>query len=209
MESDANSKRKAKHTLSREETVRYLRRLADQLEEGAIQVSNEEMEFEGQVKVKESLKAKKGKTSVKVQFKLSTQEIHQEEAAGEGPAEAAPDEALVVSDGATAPAEAETDQSKPLSYKKLKKVMDKQFDAIGKRLEEGAALDPSEVKAFYDNCLLMTSFDKAKLGSAMYPEFEAKAQAFLEAGQGSDADALQQAYRDLKAMEKACHKKYD
>ena len=72
------NKKKAKHKFTRQETADYLRRLVDQLENGTILVSDEEMEFEGEVKVKESLKSKKGKTEVKLEVKLTSQDLPDE-----------------------------------------------------------------------------------------------------------------------------------
>ncbi|MEW5912456.1 MAG: amphi-Trp domain-containing protein [Thermodesulfobacteriota bacterium] len=96
MENDSGNKRKAKHTFTSQEAVSYLRRLADQLEAGTIQISDEELEFGGQVKVKESFKSAKGTTVVKVQFKFSSPEAASEaseemaEEAEAEPAAAAP-----------------------------------------------------------------------------------------------------------------------
>ncbi|MCB2225031.1 MAG: GAK system XXXCH domain-containing protein [Desulfarculaceae bacterium] len=206
MPNDPN-KKKAKHAFSREEAVEYLRRLADQLEDGSIQVSNEEMEFEGLIKVKEELKTKKGKTSVKVQFKVSTQEVlHQDEAA-----EAPEGGELSVSE--PAPEENQADEvlepgEQPSSYKKLKKLMGKRFKEIGKALAEGGQVSPAEVALFCDNCLHMISFQDEDKGAAMYPQFEAAAQALRVAGESGDPAAIKEAYDLLDAQKKACHKEF-
>ena len=201
MSNDPN-KKKAKHAFSREEAVEYLRRLADQIEDGSIQVSNEEMEFEGLIKIKEELKTKKGKTSVKVQFKVSTQEMPHEEQA-----EAAP--GLSIDDSAPEQEEAEEDTSgQPSSYKKLKKLMSKSFKEMGKTLEEGGQLNQADIMAFCDNCLHMITFSGSKLGEDMYPRFEAAAQAFKVAGESGDPAAIQEAYDGLAAIKKACHKEF-
>ena len=201
MENQASDNKKAKHTFSGEEAVKYLRRLADQLESGAIEISNEEMEFQGQIKVKESLKSKKGKTSVKVQFKLSIQEVPPESAADEAPQENTQEPASEMDD------EKKADEA-TLSYKKLKKLMDVQFKEIGKSLEQGEELSLEKAQAFYQSCLQMVVFKDADKGEELYPDFEAKARAFYQAAEDGDLERLNKAYADLKAMKKACHKQF-
>lgn len=61
----------AKHRYSPAEAAAYLRRLADQLESGSISLGAEEMEFEQEIKVKESLKPKDSGDKVKFQLKVS------------------------------------------------------------------------------------------------------------------------------------------
>ena len=204
MEHDSDSRKKAKHTFSREEAVEYLRRLADQLENGAIQIRDEEMEFEGLVKVKESLKSKKDKTSVKVQFKLAIQETPHEEPAAPGEAtdQAAPA-------GEEVPAEPpEEAPEQPSSYKKLKKLMGKQFKELGEALEAGNPPDGEQVAAFFQSCQQMITFQDEDLGSENYPQFEAQAQALRDAHEAGDLEALRAAHAALKDLKKACHKQY-
>ncbi|MCF8033172.1 MAG: GAK system XXXCH domain-containing protein [Desulfarculaceae bacterium] len=203
MSNDPN-KKKAKHAFSREEAVEYLRRLADQLEDGSIQVSNEEMEFEGLIKVKEELKTKKGKTSVKVQFKVSTQEVPHEEEPG---ADAQPELAIDQAAPEQTEDNAEADEQ-PSSYKKLKKLMGKRFKEIGKALEEGGQVSQADLAAFCDNCLQMVTFTGSKLGEDLYPQFEAAAQALRAAGESGDPAAIKEAYDLLDGQKKACHKEY-
>lgn len=179
MENEANNNKKAKHTFSREEAVRYLRRLADQLESGAIEISNEEVEFQGLIKVKESLKSKKGKTSMKVQFKLSIQELLPEAAEEEVPPENPQGQAPEME--GEKPAE-----GKSLSYKKLKKLMDGQFKEIGKSLEGDKEISAKTVSAFYQSCLQMVIFRDPDKGEDQYPEFEAKARALYDAAEAGD-----------------------
>ncbi|MGD9124819.1 MAG: GAK system XXXCH domain-containing protein [Desulfarculaceae bacterium] len=207
METSSDNKKKAKHIYSREEAVGYLRRLADQLENGTIQISDGEVEFEGLVKVKESLKSKKGKTSIKVQFRLSTQEIPLEEAGEEAPPDASPEPALEVVSPEEGQAPEKTEEKIP-SYKKLKKRMEKRFKEMGKALEEDREVSAAEVQAFYQDCLQMIAFSDADKGETLYPEFQAKARALLAAAENNDPAALNQAYLDLKAVKKTCHKQF-
>lgn len=198
METNSGNKKKAKHLFSREEAVEYLRRLADQLENGAIQISNEEMEFEGLIKVKESLKSKKGKTSVKVQFKVSTEEMPPAEEEGAAP-EAKADEAGP---------EAEPEKDQHPSYKKLKKAMGKLFKAMGEALDKDAEVSPADIAAFCDQAMQMTTYKDEDKGQAAYPEFEAAVQAFRAAGESGEAAAVKKAYDELEARKKACHKEF-
>ncbi len=193
--------KKAEHTFSAEEAVSYLRRLADQLENGAIQVEHEEMEFEGLVSVKESLKSKKGKTSVKVKLKLTTHEMPSPESEPAAPAEPGAE---------AAPEEEEPDDGEepPSSYKKLKKRMGKQFKAMGQALEEGNLPEAAEVETFCDLCQHMTGFTDADQGPEMYPQFLEQAQALRAAGASGDLEALRAAHADLAATKKVCHKQY-
>jgi XXXCH domain-containing protein len=211
MQENGKNKKKAKHKFTRQETADYLRRLADQLENGTILVSDEEMEFEGEVKVKESLKSKKGKTEVKLEVKLTSQELPDEETE-----EVTGDQASLEVDAESAqdaekqpaePAEEEKAEKEP-SYKSVKKLMDKQFKNIGKDLEEGGVPDPEQVKAFCDNCVTMTGFNGKKMGEDLYPDFLAKVEALRTAADGGDQVALAQAYAEIKAAKKACHKEY-
>ncbi|MEW5912455.1 MAG: GAK system XXXCH domain-containing protein [Thermodesulfobacteriota bacterium] len=194
MEKDSGNKKKAKLTFSSKEAVRYLRRLADQLEAGAIQISNQEMEFGEEVKVKESFKSAKGNTVVKVQFKFSSPETP-----------AAADQ--------TSPDTAEKEPVAPMaaakasSYKKLKKLMAKQLGELDDVLKAGGEPGPAAL-AFADSCLQMVAFADPDKGAAHYPEFQAQAQALRAAGRAGDLEALRQAVMDLKALKKTCHGQY-
>jgi len=182
--------KKAEHTFSSEEAVSYLRRLADQLENGAIQAEHEEMEFEGLVSVKESLKSKKGKTSVKL--KLTTHEAPPPEAENEATAEPETE-----AKAETGEEEADDGEGPPSSYKKLKKRMGKQFKAMGQALEEGNIPEAAQVEAFCGLCQDMTTFSDPELGPEMYPQFQ------------EQTEALRAAHADLAATKKVCHKKYN
>lgn len=200
MEKDSSKEKKAKHTLSREEAAKYLRRLAEQLDEGVLQVSEHEIELQGQVKIKEALKSKKGKTSVKVSFKLSTQEVPDEEPKADSSQEAESDEPQEK--------EAPKESGEGGSYKKLKKLMGKQSKEIRKVLKEGGEPGSPELLAFCESCMQMITFKGKDRGEEQYPSFEAQAQALRAAVEANDQAAAKEAFLALEGMKRDCHQEY-
>lgn len=215
MNDKPSNKKKVKHSFSSEDAVAYLRHLADQLEGGTLLISGQEAKFEGLVKVKEALKLKDGKTSVKVSFKLTTEPEPPTIKPGEAAEEPVPLEPEATEPASAEQTPSETDdgsddesEQASTSYKKLKKLMDKQMKEIAKDLEAGGISDPTLVEDFCSSCLAMTTFTGEKMGEAGYPQFQAQAQALLQAAKDQDDAALRQAFDDLKAAKKACHKEY-
>ena len=198
MSSDAGKKHKTKRIVSRQEAVRYLRKLTQELDDGAIHFGSGDVEISDLVKVKESLKAKKDHTTIKVQFKLHSHELYAaEEAPGAADKKASPS------------AEAQASAPKaPASFKAVKKRMQSSFKVLSKDLEAGGAVDLNEVQEFHAASLQMASFTGSGKGDPMFPGFIAQADALLQAAEAGDAPAMKEAVQALKAMKRSCHKEY-
>ena len=208
-------KKKAKHTLGAAEAAEFLRHLADQLESGQVSFAEEDLALKGQVKIKESYKAKPGKAGLKVELKFSLPGILPETREPEQTLE--PDPEVHGDEPPTPAAEAQpseadpqpedyADREIPSSYKKLKKRMAKDFKAIAKPLQSGQLPNLDLARAFRDDCLHMTSF-KGK-GDVNYEAFRQEAQAFAAAIESGDQAGAREAVRVLAKMEKDCHHEF-
>lgn len=206
MEKSPEKKKKTKHTFSSEGAAGYLRRLADQLENGTLQIVSEEMEFSGMVKVKESLKSKRGKISIKVGISLPSGEA--EEEPQPAPVEAEAPAAAAGQEPGDQPDQGDQQQppAETLPFKKLKKRMATGFKALGKALEAGEAPDQAAAMAFAHDCLLMTTYSGN--GEQMYPAFADKAKRFQAAAKGGDPKKIKAAYEEIKAARKDCHSQF-
>jgi XXXCH domain-containing protein len=198
MTTDSGKKQKTKRIVSRLEAVSYLRKLADELEDGAIHFSSGDVDIQDQIKLKETLKAKKDHTTIKVQFKLHSHEQYPEEAAPSAPAtEPSPEP----------PAQPSAEKA-PASFKAVKKRMQSAFKVVSKDLEAGGTVDMNEVRDFHDACVQMVSFTSQGKGDPVFPEFKAQADALLGAAESGDTVAMKDAVLALKALKKSCHKEF-
>jgi hypothetical protein len=68
----SGQKEENKHAFSAQDAAGYLRRLADDLDSGKIQLEPKGLSREGRVSVKESLKTKEERTEVKVKLEFVT-----------------------------------------------------------------------------------------------------------------------------------------
>lgn len=175
--------------LSPADAAAFLRRLADQLEGGGAQLGEVQVEADGEVKVKQSVKAKGDRASFKLKLKYYaplTPELDQ--AVG----------------GAAEPGE-EEEGGKP-SYKGLKKRMGKSFKGIMKELEAGGPPDYAAVLDFCDECALMTSYPDQ--GEEHYPDFDRLTGRLRQAAGDADLEETRRVVAEMGAMRKACHDQY-
>lgn len=163
------------------EAAQVLRRMADQIEQGRLSVGPLEVVIDGNLRFKQSVKVKRGKTSCK--FKL---EYNSRTLSGE--------------------VEAPADRPEPAgetSFGKLKKTMAKQIKALKQPLAMGSLPGLELTQAFVDDCRLMCSFPGK--GEENYARFLAHAEALARAVEAADQPAASQAVDAMLAMKKTCH----
>jgi len=207
---DNSKKDKVKHQFSPAEAADYLRQLADALEQGHIALRSEELELEGDVKVKQELKTKSGKATLKINLKIVAP---MPVAAPEATAEAAPVQGETQSEAEgfveITPQEDDPGESegKP-SYKKLKKAMSKSFGNLRAMRKEGNLPTAEDVAVFADQGREMCTFESDKYGPESYADFLAALDKLEAASVAGDDQALDAALSDLWACRSDCHKKY-
>lgn len=208
---DTPKKDKVKHRFSPAEAADYLRQLADALEQGHIALRSEELELEGEVKVKEALKTKSGKATLKVNLKIvaPAPETVAEPAAvqEESPAEAQDESSGFVE--ITSPEEEPPQEGEgKASYKKTKKALGKSFGNLKEARKQDQMPPAEEAAAFLNLARQMCDFDKAKYGSENYPRFLAAVDSLEAALAAGDAAAVDQTLAELGQCKSECHDKY-
>ncbi len=183
-------KDKHQHAFSPAEAAGYLRQLARALEEGLITLDERDMLLEGEVKVKESLKDKKGEGPVHLRLKM---DLHMHPALGETLPLAPPE------DG-----QSRRQQTK-VSYKQVKKDLSRHFKAVKKARRDGAMPSPEEVEGLSWAGRLMCSFSGK--GEEFFPRFLEQLEALEQAAERGDAASLDQALQALAGFKKDCHSK--
>ena len=200
-------KDKVKHRFSPAEAADYLRQLADALEQGHIALRSDELDLEGEVKVKEELKTKSDKTTLKINLKLvSPIPIPSPEEAPDGEA-GEPEQAggfVEITSGEEEPAEAEG----KTSYKKLKKALGKSFSGLREARKQGVMPEAEQAAAFLADARAICSFDKAKYGSENYPRFLAALDRLEAAIAAGEAQALDEALAEVAQCKSDCHDKF-
>ncbi|MBU4275489.1 MAG: GAK system XXXCH domain-containing protein [Proteobacteria bacterium] len=203
---DNPKKDKIKHQFSPAEAADYLRQLADALEQGHIALRSEELELEGDVKVKQELKTKSGKATLKINLKIvapipvAAPEITPAQGEAQGDNEGfveitSTEEELAESEG-------------KVSYKKIKKALGKSFGSLKSIRKEGGIPSLADASAFLAQAREVCTFDKAKYGSENYPRFLAaldRVEDALAAGNGS---ALDEALDEVGQCKSDCHEKF-
>lgn len=201
-----NDKKQNKRMLSSHEAAAYLRQLADQLENGSVFFDEADMDVSGVVSLKESLKSKSDKDTLKVKLKIYGLGAHPGD-----------DEDLSIDteseeeDDSEAEQEASTevedlsDSERP-SYKSLKKRMQKNFKIINDQIKLEAIADLAEIQTFYKDCLLMTSYSGK--GDVYYPQFIAVAERILSTAEAGNFEAFSSAVADVKKLKAECHDRY-
>jgi len=173
-------------TLTAGDAAAFLRRLADQLEAGGLEVGEVRVETDGEVKIKQSVKTKEDKVAFKLKLKYETP--------------LNPEVSEAMAQDAEKPGE-----NKP-SYKSLKKRMAKSLGKLKKLLGQGVAPEAAEIEAFAADCELLTTFpDK---GEEHYPDFMHHVEDLKKAMTAEDSSGMQRALAELAAMRKACHEQY-
>lgn len=203
---DTPKKDKVKHRFSPAEAADYLRQLADALEQGHIALRTEDLELEGDVKVKQALKTKSGKATLKINLKIVAP------MPGDVPeAEAAQGEAQGESEGfveITAPEEEPAESEGKASYKKTKKALAKSFAVLKSIRKEGGMPSLAEASSFLAQAREMCAFDKAKYGSENYPRFLAALNRVEDALAAANGSALDEALDEVGQCKSDCHDKF-
>lgn len=210
----------------------YLRNLADQLDQGRIDVEQAEIDLSDHVEVKESIKRKPDKGSIKIKVKLSTlqpepapesEPIESEqtdeektdregdkEAPEQGPEEPPADGAARTPDGDPDP---KSDPQPKLvmepkrpSYKKLKKSMSQNYTAIKAALRQGISPDQTLIEEFDGQCRQMATYpDK---GEPYYGDFIEAADRLAAAFAGNDLPGMDAAIQEMGRLRKNCHRRF-
>ena len=192
-------KHKMERLLSAADAADFFANLAEGLKQGVVRFNDNEVAFEGQVKVKGELKAKESKTGLKLSLKFPGITTAAEDAPVEG-------------GGAEAEAEDEKDDESgdskagSKSYKKLKKKMKAEFKEIQAYLGRDETPPMELIETFQADCQIMTSTPEK--GDEYYEQFNAEAYEMLGAAQSGDLEALKNSIGKLSAMKDACHERY-
>ena len=200
---DNSKKDKVKHQFSPAEAADYLRQLADALEKGHIALRSEELELEGDVKVKQELKTKSGKATLKINLKIVAPipvaapeaASEQDEAGVEGEGEGEAEGFVEITPQEDDPGESE---GKP-SYKKLKKAMSKSFGNLRAMRKEGNLPAAEDVAVFAAQGREMCTFESEKYGPESYADFLAALDKLEAASVAGDDQSLDAALSDLWA----------
>lgn len=201
-----NDKKQNKRMLSSHEAASYLRQLAGQLENGSVYFDEADMDVSGVVSLKESLKSKADKDTLKVKLKIYGLGAHPGDDEDLSIDTESEEEDDSESDHeATAEDNYASDSEKP-SYKKLKKRMQKSFKMINDQIKLEAIADLDEIQAFYKECLLMTSYSGK--GDVYYPQLIAVAERILSTAEAGKFEAHSTAVADIKKLKAECHDRY-
>ena len=201
---DAN--RQTKRMLSAHEAAAYLRQLAGQLENGSVFFDEADMDVSGVVSLKESLKSKSDKNTLKVKLKIYGLGAHpgdDEDLTVETESE---DEDDSEADQEAAPKEDDPADAERPSYKRLKKRLQKAYKAINDRIGQGKIADLAVIQALYNDCLLMTSYSGK--GDVYYPQFIALAERVLSTAEAANFESFKAAMAEIKKMKAECHDRY-
>ncbi|MCB2183013.1 MAG: GAK system XXXCH domain-containing protein [Desulfobulbaceae bacterium] len=93
-----------------------------------------------------------------------------------------------------------------MKYGNLKKLMDKNFKAIGKSLEAGVLPDPAIVQGFFEESKQMITYPG--YGDEFYESYIAACDEFKRRFAAGVFEAINEQYGVLKAMKKECHSRY-
>lgn len=110
--------------------------------------------------------------------------------------------------GNTDPSGAGREQGKPeaVSYKHLKKRMDKTFGDLSRSLREGLIPTAASVDRFHRDAQHMVTYEDK--GKPYYDEFMKAAHGFLDACRNGDLTVAQAGCRRLVDLKKACHDRF-
>lgn len=209
--------------LSPSDAADLLRRLADQLEAGGVEIGEVVVENNGPVKIRQSIKTKADKVSFKLKLKYETAltpEINV--ALGELPEEEPEDEeetareetgqpeAAEPDPGESQAAAAESPKKKPgknkPSFKSVKSSMSKGFKLIKKALADDVMPPLAEIGQFAADCELMTTYPGK--GDPRYQDFLHHVGDLKAAAEAGDVKALGRAMAEISAMRKSCHSEF-
>ncbi|MCB2190821.1 MAG: GAK system XXXCH domain-containing protein [Deltaproteobacteria bacterium] len=199
---DTPKKNKTKHRFSPAEAADYLRQLADALEQGHLELRSEDLELESDVKVKQELKTKSGKATLKVNLKIVAPMPEPE--SEEAPLQEDTQGFVEI----TAPDQETADSEGKTSYKKLKKAMAKSFSNMKKARKEGGMPEAADASVFVASAREMCTVDKAKYGSENYPRFLAALDSLEAALAADDGPAADEALAELGQCKSECHDKF-
>jgi len=203
---DTPKKDKIKHRFSPAEAADYLRQLADALEQGHIALRSEDLELEGDVKVKQALKAKSGKATLKINLKIvapmpvAAPDISPAQGEAQGESEGFVE--------ITGPEEEPAESEGSASYKKIKKALAKSLAGLKSIRKEGGMPNPADASAFLAQAREVCTFDKAKYGSENYPRFLAALNRVEDALAAANGPALDEALDEVGQCKSDCHEKF-
>ncbi len=201
---DNPKKDKIKHQFTPAEAADYLRQLADALERGHIALSSEDFELEGEVKVKQEMKTKSGKATLKIKLKIVAPVPPEMPEQCEGVAEITPEGA----EGEAAAEDEPAAEEELPSYKKVKKSMSKTFNALKNLRKQQNLPSADEVAAFTALARQMCAFEEEKYGSEQFPRFLAALEQLESAVAAGEAQAIDEALVELTACRTDCHKAF-
>jgi len=179
----------------------FLRRVADELDAGTLCLGEIELHPQEAVEVQSVVKRRKTRTSWELKI-TGSGEIDPFAGAGE---ELVPAQLGTTEDEVDGDARASVD-AKP-KYKTVKKRMSKLLKQIKVSLASGGIPDEVVVRAFFEDCHLITTY-RGKGDTEEYRLLMEYADALRGASEAADRDAMNTALLGLKERERACHDKY-
>lgn len=184
---------KTEKALSPVEAAKFLRGLADKLEQGRMEFGDVLVELDADFTLKQSVKAKSDRLSFKIKLKYEKAlPVLGRPAGGMHPLLERDDD--------------DDEPEPPQSYKRLKKAMAKTFGQIGKALAGDALPAPALLQVFAAQSRQMVGFGGK--GDEYYPAFLAETQALLAAAERGDAPQARLALAALNRRKKACHDRF-
>ena len=218
-----SQKSETSHQLTREGTVDYLRRLADRLEGEEFDLEETVLELDDEVKVKETIKDKGSKFSIKIKIKLAGFDPAREDLArleepreGDGDSGDAPLTESGEGDlGAAGPEEPEpkpqprsekTAPPRRPSYKSLKKKMETNLKAIRTALREEGLPEQGLAEEFLAQCRLLVTFPTK--GEAYFEEFEKATDTLAQAWKERNQAAMEESLAEMGRVRRNCHRRF-
>ena len=203
MDSDKKKKQKSKPTPI--QAAEFLRDLACQLEDGKGSQFGQELSYTGAIKLEQSLKSKTDKTTLSIELKIEAEPLAAPELNIMAP-EDEPPAAEATKDEAEDEADSKTTEGKPLSYKKLKKLLAEEEKTVAKPLGAGKMPAPDLVQVFIRDFRLLAAYPGK--GDPNFPQVIQLADELAAAGEARNQEQMSEVMVKIKSLKKNCHDKF-
>jgi len=181
----SSQKIKNRQTMPPQEAANFLRRLADQVEAGTLEMGDLRVEAEGPLEVITSGKTKHCRASFKLEMKYLK-----------------PLEAVCHPE----PEPAHPPDQAPPEFKQVKKGLAQCFKQIRNHLKKGEPVAPELAERFLEFCRQMCSDPRGQ--EPAYREFARQAGELAPPAERGDRAGLQEVVERLGLLKSQCHKRY-
>ena len=182
------AKQKLRQTLTDQETVEFLRNLAQGIENGSLEFNEARIPWNEVSKIEITFKNQGNLIAVKSKLKSETSPDMEGDLDDSGPDKTG-------------------QEKKPRpSYKNLKKRMKRTFKIILVSLARDSLPPDEKIKAFVRDCGLMSGF--SGYGNEYYPQFLQEIQDMEEAFNENDLQSLKEAVSRISRSMKDCHSRH-